>query len=90
MPLDLSRWPRTLWSPQGYFRMEKCLNCGQGYLYHGANEIIARKCGFRVNQMQDLCRPPGDMNPDRAAIPGVDPNAGDMVDRVIASIQTKP
>jgi hypothetical protein len=72
MPLDLSRWPRTLWNPDGAERKEVCLNCGQGYVYHGAGEIITRKCGFKLNEMELVCRPPGDMNPDRAALPGVD------------------
>ena len=85
--MDLSRWPRTLWSPNGAFRREVCQNCGQGYLYHGAGEIITRKCGFRLNQRQDLCRPPGDINPERAALPGVDPSAGDVIEKAIAEHQ---
>jgi hypothetical protein len=81
MPLDLSRWPRTLWKPEGPMQRERCLNCGQGYLYHGANEIVTRKCGFRVNQVQDLCRPRGDINPDRQV--GLD-EVKDYVESVIA------
>ena len=57
MPLDLDRWPKTLWKAAEAGATTRCVNCGLDYTHHGASEPITRKLGFRLNQSHLPCRP---------------------------------